>query len=261
LRQTDRADLLRFALSHWGDALHFSGDLDGATPLLDEALTHPAAGDDPWGHGVVLCQRADLACTQGDLPLAVELYERSLAEARRTGDVRCEMYVVTGLAGVALASGQPERAGRLLGAVAAAEDTTGSTIVFKFWYSDRVLTTTRAELGDSAFEAAWATGRRIPWPEAVTDALAVLEPGAPPMPLATATAMASARQTIVDFGLTRREQEILALLCQRQTDAEIAERLFLSRRTVSTHVRNILGKLGVVNRREAAALAARHGLV
>ena len=61
--------------------------------------------------------------------------------------------------------------------------------------------------------------------------------------------------------LTFREQEILALLCQHLTDPEIAARLFLSRRTVNHHVANVIGKLGVRNRREAVALAARQGLV
>ena len=57
--------------------------------------------------------------------------------------------------------------------------------------------------------------------------------------------------------LSRREREILALLCLRLTDLEIADRLFVSRRTVTTHVSNILAKLDVANRREAAALAGR----
>ena len=61
--------------------------------------------------------------------------------------------------------------------------------------------------------------------------------------------------------LTGREQEILALLCQRWTDAEIAEAFFISPRTVNRHVSNILAKLGASNRREAAAIAARSGLI
>jgi DNA-binding NarL/FixJ family response regulator len=45
------------------------------------------------------------------------------------------------------------------------------------------------------------------------------------------------------------------------TDPEIADQLYLSPRTASKHVGNILGKLGVSTRREAAAFAARHGMV
>ena len=44
------------------------------------------------------------------------------------------------------------------------------------------------------------------------------------------------------------------------TDAEIADRLFLSTRTVEHHVSNILAKLGAANRRDAAAIAARFAL-
>ena len=54
---------------------------------------------------------------------------------------------------------------------------------------------------------------------------------------------------------------MLALLCQRLTDAEIAERIFLSTRTIEHHVSSILAKLGAENRRDAAAIAARMGLV
>jgi DNA-binding NarL/FixJ family response regulator len=61
--------------------------------------------------------------------------------------------------------------------------------------------------------------------------------------------------------LTRREREVLTLLCQRLTDPEIAETLFISRATASRHASNIFAKLGVSGRREAAAVAVRHGLV
>jgi DNA-binding CsgD family transcriptional regulator len=63
------------------------------------------------------------------------------------------------------------------------------------------------------------------------------------------------------FGLTRREREVLRLLAQRLTNDEIAELLFINSSTVATHVINLRAKLGASNRREAAALALRHGLV
>ena len=61
--------------------------------------------------------------------------------------------------------------------------------------------------------------------------------------------------------LTPREAEVLYHVARGETDREIAERLFLSRRTVSSHVSNILGKLDVANRQEAARAAFRFGLI
>jgi DNA-binding NarL/FixJ family response regulator len=63
------------------------------------------------------------------------------------------------------------------------------------------------------------------------------------------------------LGLTRREDEVLLLLCEGLTNEEIADRLVLSIRTVDHHVSAVLGKLGVGSRGAAAACARRLGLV
>jgi NarL family two-component system response regulator LiaR len=63
------------------------------------------------------------------------------------------------------------------------------------------------------------------------------------------------------YDLTDRELEVLALLMEGLSNPEIAERLVVGRSTVKTHVSNILAKLGVDNRIEAAALALENGLV
>jgi DNA-binding NarL/FixJ family response regulator len=63
------------------------------------------------------------------------------------------------------------------------------------------------------------------------------------------------------FGLTPREREVLALVADGRTNRQIAERLFISESTAGVHVSNILGKLGVAGRGEAAAIAFRLGLV
>lgn len=61
--------------------------------------------------------------------------------------------------------------------------------------------------------------------------------------------------------LTHRETEVLLHVARGDTDKQIADRLFLSRRTVSNHVSNILDKLAVANRRDAVRTALRIGLI
>jgi DNA-binding CsgD family transcriptional regulator/tetratricopeptide (TPR) repeat protein len=63
------------------------------------------------------------------------------------------------------------------------------------------------------------------------------------------------------FGLTPRELEVLQLVVAGQTNREIADTLFISENTAGVHVSNILGKLGVSRRMEAAAIASSLGLV
>jgi DNA-binding NarL/FixJ family response regulator len=60
-----------------------------------------------------------------------------------------------------------------------------------------------------------------------------------------------------ELGLTPREREVLVLLADGRTNRQIAEALFISVKTASVHVSNILAKLGVTNRGEAAAVAHR----
>jgi DNA-binding CsgD family transcriptional regulator/tetratricopeptide (TPR) repeat protein len=61
--------------------------------------------------------------------------------------------------------------------------------------------------------------------------------------------------------LTARESEILALVAAGRSNGEIGKQLFISAKTVSVHVSNILGKLGAAGRTEAAAIARRRGLI
>ncbi|MCC6944432.1 MAG: helix-turn-helix transcriptional regulator [Thermomicrobiales bacterium] len=61
-------------------------------------------------------------------------------------------------------------------------------------------------------------------------------------------------------GLTSRELEVLRQLVQGKTNPEIADELFISERTVQTHVARILQKLGVSSRSAAAVAAVREGI-
>ncbi|CAI9412132.1 HTH-type transcriptional regulator MalT [Nocardioides sp. T2.26MG-1] len=69
------------------------------------------------------------------------------------------------------------------------------------------------------------------------------------------------REESTPDALTPRESEILQLVAQGRSNGEIAKQLFISAKTVSVHVSNILGKLDASGRTEAAAIARRRGLV
>jgi DNA-binding CsgD family transcriptional regulator/tetratricopeptide (TPR) repeat protein len=83
------------------------------------------------------------------------------------------------------------------------------------------------------------------------------------MPVEPADGSVAAQQPepLAELGLTSREAEVLTLVADGLSNGQIAERLFISRKTASVHVSNILGKLGVASRVEAAALAHRRGLL
>ena len=75
---------------------------------------------------------------------------------------------------------------------------------------------------------------------------------------AGAPAQPGGRRTVTrGLGLTQREFEVLRLVAAGMSNAAIAAELFISAKTVSVHVSNILGKLGTASRGEAAALAHR----
>jgi DNA-binding CsgD family transcriptional regulator len=192
--------------------------------------------------------------------------------------------ILCGIAGTLAAAGRWEEAARLFGAAEAFCERTGIAFhppLFDWqralglpepWLRAGVgfgaaarLRQTVEQVGSAALPPLpdpaaaahlWADGRNVPLAEAIAEALAVdlSTPGT----LQELPAPVSSTHT---FGLSPREQEVLGCLCERLSDAEIAERLFISRRTVSSHVAHLFNKLGVNSRREAAAFAARQGLV
>jgi len=90
-----------------------------------------------------------------------------------------------------------------------------------------------------------------------------------PVPAGAPAAAASAENTAVSsrqadelarFGLTDREREVMVLVAAGRSNPEIAKALFISAKTASVHVSNILAKLGVSGRVEAAAVAHRLGI-
>jgi DNA-binding CsgD family transcriptional regulator len=144
-------------------------------------------------------------------------------------------------------------AARLLGAAEAAAASTGERLAVppEGAAYGRAAARLRAALGQVAYEHAVATGREQRAEAVAADVDAVLE----------AASAAASGPAPGGHGLTSREMEVLRLLAEGRTDREIADALFISRRTASNHVAAILAKLGVPSRRAAAAEARFLGLV
>jgi DNA-binding CsgD family transcriptional regulator len=97
---------------------------------------------------------------------------------------------------------------------------------------EHMLAEVRAQLGPQAFAAAWEEGRTMT-PERI---------------LAAQPTNHAAMQPTRKSDLTDRESEVLALVAQGRTDAQIAEALIISPRTVHAHLRTIYRKIGVTSR-------------
>jgi non-specific serine/threonine protein kinase len=249
----------RFEIGHAAFGL---GDLDEATAWMESGLAYARQIGDRWQEAFALTGLGLVSCARGDLTAAATW----LAAARPLWrDLHNRDYLADYLAAVATlaaASQSPEWAARLLGSADKLRDELGHASQLpertRFEWAEA---TARAALGEEAFAAARAAGRTLSSEQALDDVSRFLG-GAPVSELLTREPeRVSPGDLDTESALTRREREVLGLLCQHLTNPEIADRLFVGTRTVDSHVANILAKLGVTNRRAARAAATRLGLV
>ena len=248
------AGLTRYVL---GVVAYAEGNLAAAAELSEAAVQWRRDNGYVENLSVPLNVLGLIACEQGDPQRATAWLAESL-EAWHQDRVENPEVLAESVAAVArleFCQGRAERAARLYGAAEALSDAAGVPLVVppRSLYR-RHVDDVRAALGVEAFDAAWAAGRALPAGRAVELARAD-------------TAASSAKDELPMAGMTKvdslspREREVLQLVAQGGTDREIAAALFLSPRTVNTHVANILAKLGVASRRDAAAWARRHGIL
>ena len=199
---------------------------------------------------------AKVEAFQSNYAAARTLYEESLALCRELGDKNIAS-ALEGLAGVVAAQGDPTWAALLWGAVESLRVAVGTPLppVYQADYELSV-TTARAQLGKETFTTAWAEGRSM----APEQALADWKPMPEPIPALSAPSSAAAVSSY-HAGLTLREMDVLRLLAQGLTSAQIAERLVIGVVTVNFHVRSIYSKLGITSRSAATRYALEHHLV
>ena len=148
----------------------------------------------------------------------------------------------------------------LWGAAEALRETIGTPLppVERDTY-ERSVAAVRTQLGEKAFATAWAEGR------AMTPEQAFAAQGRATIPSPSLAAPLSPPPTkpspTYPAGLTTREVEVLRLLAQGLTDAQIAERLVISPRTVNNHLTSIYSKIQVSSRAAATRYAIEHHLI
>ena len=125
LQAAGNAVLAAWAQADLADILVWRGDLAVGVPMLDEALTRLRQTGADWLILLVLNQRGHAALAQRDLPRAAGCFRESITVAQTIQQTRATLGAVHGLAGVALALGQAERAAGLLGAVGAVRESLG----------------------------------------------------------------------------------------------------------------------------------------
>jgi DNA-binding CsgD family transcriptional regulator len=164
---------------------------------------------------------------------------------------------LAGFAAAAAALDRSEVSATLLGATAALQERTALPVLPHHAQQQRTVAAVRRLLGEANYLSATTAGGAGPIEEAIAPWRS-LESRPPTAPAATAASPLT--PAALRAGLTAREVEILRLLIERRTDAEIAAALSISPRTATTHVARIREKLGVHTRREAAEVARRDGL-
>jgi predicted ATPase len=163
------------------DKLVMRGDLEAGVPMLEDALARFPQSDPPWIAVIVINLRGYAALRQHDLRLATRMFAEAITVSRGLQHAHSLLGALAGLAGVALARGQAERAARLLGAMDAARATVGMRRWDNWLHAERITADVRAAMRIAAFEEAWSAGRALPLEEAITEALAITDEAATDM--------------------------------------------------------------------------------
>ncbi|HKV01580.1 MAG TPA: LuxR C-terminal-related transcriptional regulator, partial [Ktedonobacteraceae bacterium] len=228
------------------------GDLVTARSLAEKSVAVYREIGHRHGTANSLGLLGKVTALEGDYAAARTLYEQSLAISSELGEKWVAAVFLVALGQVVAAQRQLAWAAQLWGASEALRDASGTPIpLSQLADYERSVSAARVHLGERAFAAAWAQGRSM------TPLQALAAQGQKPTP--TPATRVTPPSTYPD-GLTAREVEVLRLVARGLTDAQVAEELVLSPRTVHAHLSSIYNKLDITSRSAATRYAIEHNL-
>ncbi|MCA9877439.1 MAG: tetratricopeptide repeat protein, partial [Thermomicrobiales bacterium] len=238
------------ALDNLGTIARRRGDLDRAQALYEEALATSRAARLGWHTAENTSHLAGIAADRGDWARAAALYSESLnLMETQADDTRALAGILAGMAVVIAAGGDPQRAARLCGAIAALHEEAGlqPSPVGRFDLQ-RAEAVVSQRLDATVIQALRQQGAAMTLDAAIADArAAVTAPAGDPRLRA--------------LGLTPRELDVVRLIVAGHSNREIAATLFISVPTVKRHVSTILAKLQLPSRSAVTAHVHAHALL
>lgn len=239
------------ALSGW--LALAQGHAPTARSLAAESLMLFRGIEDQQGVAEALSISGLAEAAQGNFTAAQALYAEWLTVIR--SDEQSIALVLERLAEVVAAQRRPAWAARLWGAAEKLREKNGLPVPSRpSAGSLRSLKMARAQLGVHAFMIAWNEGRTLTPTQVIVGQDTA-------QPLDTGVQSSRQRGGVSLSGLTRREEEVLRLVANGFTDAQVATSLIISPRTVSTHLTSIYNKLGISSRNAATRFAMEHDIV
>ncbi len=238
----DHAATLAFLQARALDGL-FEGDLETVRSAATEGVRLSREAGDLYSLEMMLNNEGFAALTAGDLDQSKPLFAEALRIAYRIDDRVAQYALLDALGCHAARSGQSRLAAQLLGAAETVRTGAGARVIAILApLIAQAEESAIAALGESKFEAELAVGRRLSRDAAVRLALGE-----------SAHAGTQASDGMHSGLLGRREADVARLVADGRSNKQIGAHLFISERTVDSHVRSILNKLGFNSRAQIAA--------
>lgn len=231
-------------------------DPAAAMKFVEDGVAIGRGSGNRFAYGLCLSTLASLTGRLGEAAAALTLYRTALENWAASGNWTNQRVLLRNLAEFAARNGEHALTARLLGALDASGEMLGAEIGQEGERLAAAVDLSRRALGDDRYDEIACEGARAHPLVLVRNTLKLLERISARK---GATAASEAPDRTLG-GLSRREVEVVALVATGLTNREIAGHLFISERTVDTHISRVRRKLGTTTRTALALWGVQHGL-